>query len=333
MYITCSFASLDGRASRPSKHCVCLQRGRRPGEWCCSRTLCVQAIAYKPQDQTSRGRRRANALSRLTAADVATKHLQTSRPGPGVLVVPPTRDPQLPQLFEGNALVLVEGLNDAAVTRRAVNAPVLVAGGTNSAKGAAGFRRIQQAVEAVQKVVILADPDAEGSRFRNWVSMKLKDADCLHAFLPVSRAVLYQDTEFHTLGNVGVEYAHERDVAKALSLARPRTAGEGSFSHLDLEDWELLNQWDDVTTQNAALRRELVCNSLGLGKMDGGKLVKALNAYGFSRKQVRWTALHSFSLLATRHACSPQQPHRTHLCCDNVRGTCDISLIMSVAGF
>lgn len=204
----------------------------------------------------------------------------------GVVLAPPSRDSSLPQVCDGQAVVMVEGVNDAFVIREAVNAPVLIAGGTNSAKGAGGFARLQQVAEAVPTVVVLADPDAEGTRFRNWVSQQLAGEVLLHAFLPVSRAILSDKSKNHTLGNVGVEHAYARDVAKAISLANAREPGRSEFCREDLEEWEMVNGWDGAVVKHATLRREIVCNALGLGKMDGGKLVKALNVYGFSHEQV-----------------------------------------------
>ena len=203
------------------------------------------------------------------------------------MLAPPSRDSSLPQVCKGDAVVMVEGVNDARVVRRAVNAPVLIAGGTNSAKSAGGFARMKQVSQAVPTIVVLADPDAEGTRFRNWAVQQLGRERLQHAFLPVSRAVLCTKTKFHKLGNPGIEHAYARDVAKALSLASTQEPGRSEFCREDLEEWEMLNGWDGVQVQHAALRREILCNALGVGKMDGGKLVKVLNTYGFSHEQVR----------------------------------------------
>ena len=203
-----------------------------------------------------------------------------------MVLAPPSHVSSLPQVCDGNAVVMVEGVNDAHVVRRAVNAPVLIAGGTNSAKSSGGFARIMQVSQAVPTIVVLADPDAEGTRFRNWVVQNVGGKGLLHAFLPVSRAVLCTKTKYHQLGNPGVEHAYAKDVAKAISLASAQTPGRSEFSREDLEEWEMLNGWDGAEVQHAALRREILCNTLGVGKMDGGKLVKVLNTYGFPHEQV-----------------------------------------------
>lgn len=203
-----------------------------------------------------------------------------------MVLAPPSRDSSLPQVCDGEAVVMVEGVNDAHVVRRAVNAPVLIIGGTNSAKTSGGMARMQQVAQAVPRIVVLADPDAEGTRFRNWVVQHLGEERLLHAFLPLSRAVLSHKSKNHQLGNPGIEHAYARDVAKAVSLATARVPGRSEFCREDLEEWEMVNGWDGAAIQHAALRREILCNALGVGKMDGGKLLKTLNVYGFSHEQV-----------------------------------------------
>lgn len=252
------------------------------------RCSCSAAAPSAPLHPTRKVNKHVPGQQAFTDVDIATRSMQQSRWDKmyGVVLTPPARDGSLPQVCNGSGIVMVEGLNDARAVRQGVNAPVLIIGGTNSAKNKGGFRRMQDIHEAVPKIVVLADPDAEGTRFRNWVVQKLGDEKLLHAFLPLSRAVLTSSTKYHSLGNPGIEHAHARDVAKAVSLATERVPGRIEFCREDLEDWEMVNSWDEAGVKHAALRREILCNALGVGKMDGGKLLKVLNVYNFNRDEV-----------------------------------------------
>lgn len=200
-------------------------------------------------------------------------------------LAPPSRDANLPVPFQGKAVILVEGRRDATAILRSVNAPVFVMGGTNNRKNPVALRYLRAVAEAVPMVVVLADPDSEGERFRRVISDEF-GSRFWHAFLPASRAVSGNASANHEEGNVGIEHAHEADIAMALHIAQPYNAQGIEFCYNDLENWELVNSWDDRSIKHAALRREIVCNALGLAKMDGKRLVRALNFYSFPRRYV-----------------------------------------------
>eukprot|EP00892_Ulva_mutabilis_P011744 jgi/Ulvmu1/8942/UM005_0033.1 len=228
-------------------------------------------------------------VGNITPADNATQRLQrrdwAQQRADWAVLAPPSRRASSPAPLDGNAVVLVEGRRDATVVLRSVNAPVFIMGGTNSRKNEVALQKLQAVADAVPAVITLADPDAEGERFRGFIARQLGNK-AWHAFLPVSRAIAGAATENHEAGNVGIEHAWDRDVAVALAHAQPYDAHAATYCRGDLEEWELVNSWDDTVTKHAALRREIVCNALGLARMDGNKLVKALNHYCFQRAQV-----------------------------------------------
>lgn len=244
----------------------------------------------------------------ITAADEATQRLQrrdwAEQRGDWAVLAPPSRSMKLPAPFNGDAVVLVEGRSDANVVLRSVNAPVFVMGGTNSRKNDVALHKLHTVANAVPFIIALADPDAEGERFRGYIARELGNK-VWHAFLPVSRAIAGHSTDNHGAGNVGIEHAQEADIAVALRNAQPYEAHAETYCREDLEEWELVNSWEEAPTRHAALRREIVCNALGLARMDGNKLVKALNHYSFPREQVRripWL-LYMKNCFHSKHGC------------------------------
>lgn len=226
----------------------------------------------------------------ITIADRGTQRLQRSNWGElradWAVLTPPSRNMNLSAPFEGKAVVLVEGRRDAEVVLRSVNAPVFIMGGTNSRKNVVALQKLQAVADAVPAIIALADPDAEGERFRSFIAREFGEK-VLHAFLPVSRAVAGHSTDNHEAGNVGIEHAREADIAMALRVAQPYNARREEFCREDLNSWQLVNAWDKSTMKHAALRREIVCNALGLARMDAKKFVRAMNHYSFPRENVR----------------------------------------------
>lgn len=229
---------------------------------------------------------------RPTTADTATTHLQddnwkrkaaTSR----LVVIPPSRNPSLPNL---NAVVVVEGSRDVLVVRRAVNAPIICIGGTHKGFGKESLRRVREVIELVPALIVLVDPDMYGRQYRNAVTQAASKATW-HAFLPAACAVATTYTRYHQPGNVGVEHAHPRHVQQALrNCQRSQVDSPDTFNKELLVQMGLVqpahNTCDHERIQHAALRRELLCNILGLAKADGKQLLVQLNRYGFQGKQV-----------------------------------------------
>lgn len=213
--------------------------------------------------------------------------------GSKFVLIPPCGNPALPAL---DAVILVEGSADAAVVRRAVNAPVLSIGGVNQGYDKATIQRIHAIAALTPQLIVLADPDAFGRVYRNHLDVLLSGS-ALHAFLPVPCAVSTGATKHHAACNVGVEHAHPADVAKA--LARPHHSTYSAHAHdaaapftaEQLQAWGLTkpfeNQNDPSAPKDVATRRELLCNALGVARSDGKQLLRALNGYGFNPEQVR----------------------------------------------
>jgi 5S rRNA maturation endonuclease (ribonuclease M5) len=241
-----------------------------------------------------------------TPADAATVQLQVPNMravNPKELsLLPPRRDADLPIIHEGRAVVLVEGFNDALVVRDSVHAPVMYVGGTNLGKTHRARLLMAQIADVTDAVIILPDPDGEGGRFRTAVAIKLATR-AWHAFMPVSRAVGPGASANHQFGNTGIEHAQPSDVLRALQRAKPYrpTSGNARMFNRDmLREWGLSNPFDanarGERIEHAALRREILCNALGLARMDSRRLQQALNMYSFTVPEV-WSCIWALHVL------------------------------------
>lgn len=219
-----------------------------------------------------------------TQADAATAHLQVKHMRAAdparMALLPPLRQREsaLPQIHGGRAVVVVEGWRDAQRVRSSVFAPVLYTGGTNVGKSVRA-RRLLEEVAATTSVVVLPDPDGEGGRFRSSIVVNLA-CPTWHAFMPVSHAVAPAATDHHVFANVGVEHATARSIFGALSRAKlfdPRQASPRTFEEEWLKQHGLVQAHDAGVGNNIAMRRQIVCNALGLASKDGRAMLKALN--------------------------------------------------------
>jgi 5S rRNA maturation endonuclease (ribonuclease M5) len=208
-------------------------------------------------------------------------------------LLPPRRELELPTVHGGNAVVVVEGFNDAQVIRDSVHAPVLYLGGTNMGRTHHARMLMDTVSHVAGGVIILPDPDGEGGRFRTTAAMHLT-RPAWHAFLPVSCAVAGSATANHDFANAGIEHATPSDIVASLlqaRLYRPKSGKDRIFDRPMLRSWGLVNPFDADAAgeriEHAALRREILCNALGLARMDGRRLLSALNMYSFTTSEVR----------------------------------------------
>ncbi|MGN7457922.1 ribonuclease M5 [Paenibacillus pasadenensis] len=166
-------------------------------------------------------------------------------------------------------IIVVEGKDDTTAVKRAVEADTIETNG--SAVGEEVLRRIELAMER-RGVIIFTDPDHAGERIRKIVSQRIPG--CKHAFLPQEDA-LYR-------GDIGVENASPEAVRRALASVRTEgAAGEPEITHADLMEAGLLVHPD------AARRRLLMGNRLGIGYCNGKQFMKRCASFRISRKEFR----------------------------------------------
>ena len=164
-------------------------------------------------------------------------------------------------------IIVVEGKDDTAAIQRAVKADTIETNG--SAIGEAVLRRIELAMER-RGVIIFTDPDHAGERIRKIVSQRVPG--CKHAFLPQEDA-LYR-------GDIGVENASPEAVRRALSTVRTEGNPEqAEITNADLMEAGLLVHSD------AARRRLLMGNLLGIGYCNGKQFLKRCTSFQITREE------------------------------------------------
>jgi ribonuclease M5 len=164
-------------------------------------------------------------------------------------------------------IIVVEGKDDTTAIRRAVEAETIETGG--SAIGAAVLKRIALAQER-RGVIIFTDPDHAGERIRKIVAAKVPG--CKHAF------ITQQQAEYK--GDIGVENASPTIIREA--LANVKSEYEGAVSQLT---WEDLMQAGLINHSEAASRRLVVGNALGIGYCNGKQFYKRCAMFQISREE------------------------------------------------
>lgn len=164
--------------------------------------------------------------------------------------------------------IVVEGKNDAAAVRRAVEADIIITSGF-------GINRpILERISTAQRkngVIVLTDPDFMGEKIRKIISDRIKGVK--HAFIPREDA--------REGGDIGVENAAPESILRALSMAKCEVAEvQENFNREDMVYYGLTG------TDNAAGLRNRLGALLGIGYGNTKQFVSRLNKYGISRDEL-----------------------------------------------
>ncbi|WP_027092128.1 ribonuclease M5 [Cohnella thermotolerans] len=167
-------------------------------------------------------------------------------------------------------MIVVEGKEDTAAIKRAVEADTIETGG--SAVGEAVLRRIELAHQR-RGVIVFTDPDAPGERIRKIVAARVPD--CKHAFLTKDEA--------RGKDGIGVEHARPDSIRRALEKVRStgdgEAAGEPDIAWSDLLDAGL------IVHGAAAKRRERMGELLGIGYANGKQFYKRCVMFRITREE------------------------------------------------
>ena len=164
-------------------------------------------------------------------------------------------------------VIIVEGVNDIAAVKRAIDADCIATGGYST------LRRKLGAIEAAYNkrgIIILTDPDAPGERIRKFLSARFPLAK--QAFVPKAQALGRDE--------VGIECASSEAIIAALNsthydIAERRT----EFSQSDLVNNGLVGH-----KMSSDLRATLGMH-LGIGWCNAKQLLCRLNNYGITRAE------------------------------------------------
>ena len=164
-------------------------------------------------------------------------------------------------------VIVVEGKNDAAAVKRAVQADVIIT---------SGFGITRQTLELIKKaqenqgVIILTDPDFMGEKIRKIIADRIKGVK--HAFIPAEDALYQKD--------IGVENACPAAILKALEMAKAESADQSTeFGALDMAAYRLAGY------PESSQRRRKLGAELGIGYTNAKQFVNRLNTYGISRAE------------------------------------------------
>ena len=164
-------------------------------------------------------------------------------------------------------VIVVEGKDDTAAIRRAVEAETIETGG--SAINAEILHRIALAQER-RGVIVFTDPDHAGERLRRIISDKVPG--CKHAFLTQEEAT--------SKGDIGVENASPEIIRKALAEVKTEYPGSpAQITGADLLEAGLLSRPD------AARRRLEIGKILGIGYANGKQFMKRCSMFQISREE------------------------------------------------
>jgi ribonuclease M5 len=163
--------------------------------------------------------------------------------------------------------IIVEGRDDEAAVKRAVDAEIIITHGYGIRKET--FDLIERAYKN-QGVIILTDPDFAGERIRKRLAERFPQAK--HAHLSKEEAT--KD------GDVGVENASPENIMEALSKVRTVL----NEKRLEFTQDDMINYGLSGAT-GAADRRDKLGRLLGIGYGNSKIFLARLNHYGVTRKE------------------------------------------------
>lgn len=164
-------------------------------------------------------------------------------------------------------IVIVEGRDDIAAVKRALDCELIATGGFGFPKGT-----VERIINASKKrgIIVFTDPDFAGEKIRKKISSLVPN--CKHAFLPREEAI--KD------GDIGIENASPESIIAALSKVRTeikKTRDE--FSKSDLIKNKLMGY------ESSSERRDVLGKILGIGYGNSKQFLKRLNNYDVSREE------------------------------------------------
>lgn len=164
-------------------------------------------------------------------------------------------------------VIVVEGKQDIARVKQAVEAEIIATGGFTLAPYT--LKKLEQAYTK-RGIIVLTDPDHAGERIRKYLSQRFPLAK--HAFVPREQAYANDD--------IGIEQASPEAIRAALSKVRcHHFTPQQEFTLADILRGNLSG------AAEAAERRALLGASLGIGYANAKQFLYRLNHYGVRRDE------------------------------------------------
>lgn len=163
-------------------------------------------------------------------------------------------------------VIIVEGRDDEAAVKKAVDAEVIVTHGYGISKDT--YKRIETAYKN-KGIIIFTDPDYAGENIRKKLAERFPSSK--HAFLSKEEAVKEKD--------IGIENASVESIVKALQKSHAMIlVKREEFSMTDLIKWGMSGN------ANAAENRDRIGALLGIGYGNAKTFLRRLNNYNISRE-------------------------------------------------
>jgi ribonuclease M5 len=164
-------------------------------------------------------------------------------------------------------VIVVEGKDDEAAVKNAVEAEIIVTHGYGIKKET--FELIQKAYDRVG-IIIFTDPDHAGEQIR----------ERLTKAFPLARQAYLPRQEATKNDNIGIENGKAKDIILALEKVRTISQDKrNEFVHDDMINYGLIGEKDSKA------RREHLGKALGIGYGNGKVFFNRLNNYGVTRKE------------------------------------------------
>ena len=165
-------------------------------------------------------------------------------------------------------VIVVEGKNDAAAVKKAVDADIIITGGFGITQDTLKLIRI---ASERRGVIVLTDPDFMGEKIRKIIGDRIPKVK--HAFIPKEKAMAE--------GDIGVENASTESIIEALTMARYEMKDDRrrEFTQRDM----IVNGLSGCN--NAAIMRSKVGKALGIGYANSKQFLNRLNNYGITREE------------------------------------------------
>lgn len=176
--------------------------------------------------------------------------------------------------------IIVEGRDDEARVKQSLDAMIIVTHGFGIKEET--WKLIDKAYRE-KGVIIFTDPDHAGEMIRRKIEKRCPKA--LHANLSREKARKNKD--------IGVENASSEDILTAILSAKSKkseTQGKSLLSNNSQSESSLSPE--DIYAlgicggEGAKIRREKLCDKLGIGYTNAKGFIKRANDFGISKKEI-----------------------------------------------
>ncbi|NLK95346.1 MAG: ribonuclease M5 [Clostridiales bacterium] len=164
-------------------------------------------------------------------------------------------------------VIVVEGRDDIAAVKQAVDAEMIAVGGFGI--NAKVIDRIKEAQKR-KGVIVLTDPDFAGEKIRKIIAKRVKG---------IKHAYIAQEDGIRD-GDIGVENANPEVIIKALENAKVTLEEKNDFFNMqDMYHFKLTGYEDSKK------RRIILGKELGIGYGNANQMVSRLNNYGITKDE------------------------------------------------